>query len=226
VRVFRPVKAQLTGARRIDDTWQFIASVLSSFVSEWIGALVTARTANIEFDCRNAGCELLRTFKSSRVLQSSVHPLKQDTGPSSGKEAPASSRELALGEAGAASRSPDRPSEAAETRNLLLAVKIAHEELGEKTALFLGCAVAARVGGLSSEWAAKAFALLLFETVSDVAKASVYAARNIDVGHARFNFHLPSLLGVALVGGASWAGLMGAIGLNCFIGEDVASVFG
>ena len=40
---------------------------------------------------------------------------------------------------------PNRRSEAAAARMLLLAVKIAHEELGEKIALLLGCAVAARV---------------------------------------------------------------------------------
>jgi hypothetical protein len=148
------------------------------------------------------------------------HTSEQVTGPH--KEAPAASQELALGEAvGAAGQS-----QAAAARKLLLAVKIPHEELGEKTALFLGCAVAARVGGLSSEWAVKALALLLLEAVADVAKAGAYAASKIDVGHVRFNFHWPSLLGVTLVGGATWGVMLQAIGFNCLTGEDVASTFG
>ena len=113
-----------------------------------------------------------------------------------------------------------------EASKLLLAVKIAHEELGEKAAIFLGCSVAARVGGLNSVWAGKVLALLLLEALSDLAKASAYAALKIDVGRARFNFHWPSLLGVALLGGASCAGLLAAIGVNCLIGEDIASALG
>ena len=109
---------------------------------------------------------------------------------------------------------------------LLLATKVAHEELGEKVAVFLGCTVALWVGGLSSESVAKALALVLLEAVSDLAKAAAYKASKIDVGHVRFNFHWPTLLGTALVGGASWGALLGAIRVNCLIGEDIGSVLG
>ncbi len=68
--------------------------------------------------------------------------------------------------------------------------------------MFLGCAFALSVGRLSSESVAKALALVLLEAVSDVTKAAVYAASKIDAGRVRFNFHWPTLLGVALVGGA------------------------
>ena len=109
---------------------------------------------------------------------------------------------------------------------LLLATKVAHEELGEKVAVFLGCTVALWVGGLSSESVAKALALVLLEAFSDATKAAVYAASKIDVGHVRFNFHWPTLLGTALVGGASWGALLIAARINCFIGEDIASALG
>jgi hypothetical protein len=109
---------------------------------------------------------------------------------------------------------------------LLLATKVAHEELGEKVAVFLGCTVALWVGGLSSESVAKALVLLLLEAVSDLAKAAAYAASEIDVGHVRFNFHWPTLIGTALVGGSSWSTLLAAIRFNCLIGEDVGSVLG
>ncbi len=110
--------------------------------------------------------------------------------------------------------------------NLLLATKVAHEELGEKVAVFLGCSVALWVGGLSSESVTKALALVLLEAVSDWTKTVAYAANKIDVGHVRFNFHWPTLLGTALVGGASWCTLLVAARFNCLIGEDVGSVLG
>ncbi len=110
---------------------------------------------------------------------------------------------------------------------LLLATKVAHEELGEKVAVFLGSTVALWVGGLSSESVAKALALVLLEALSDVAKAAAYAASEIDVGHVRFNLHWPTLLGVAFVGaGVSWSCLLGAIRVNCLIGEDVGRLLG
>jgi hypothetical protein len=109
---------------------------------------------------------------------------------------------------------------------LLLATKVAHEELGEKVAMFLGCTFALWVGGLSSESVAKALALVLLEAVSDVAKAAAYAASKIDVGHVRFKLHWPTLISVALIGGGSWAALLCAIRVNCLIGEDIGSVLG
>jgi hypothetical protein len=110
---------------------------------------------------------------------------------------------------------------------LLLATKVAHEELGEKVAMILGCTVALWVGGLSSESVAKALALALLEAVSDVAKAAAYAASKIDVGHVRFNFHWPTLLGLAFVGGGtSWGILLAAIRTNCLIDEDIGRVLG
>jgi hypothetical protein len=196
--------------------------------------------ADIELD-QNKGRAVLSRFKSSLSMgmstrmgsltrmgtssPRSVHPSELGTGPSS-KKAPGASRELAHGEAEAAAPSLARRSEAAVATKLLLAAKITHEELGEKTALFLGCAVAGRVGGLSSEWTVKVLALLLLEAVSDLAKVGVYGARKIEVGHCRFNLHWPSLLGVALLGGSSCALLLAAIGFNCLIGEDIASIFG
>ncbi len=103
---------------------------------------------------------------------------------------------------------------------------MAHEELGEKVAMFLGSTFALWVGGLCSESVAKALALVLLEAVSDVAKAAAYAASKIDVGHVRFNFHRPTLLGLALVGGGSWAALLVAVRINCLIGVDIGKALG
>jgi hypothetical protein len=94
-------------------------------------------------------------------------------------------------------------------RDKLTTSRLAHEELGEKAAVFLGCAFALSVGRLSSESVAKALALVLLEAVSDVTNAAVYGESKIDAGRVRFNFHWPTLLGVDLVGGRE---------LGCFVG--------
>jgi hypothetical protein len=172
----------------------------------------------------NTGRELLSRVKSSRVLSSRVQPsdlTENVLGPGSGDDAPDATSKLKHGASSTASRS-----EAIMRNKLLLATKVAHEELGEKVAVFLGCTVALWVGGLSSESVAKAVALVLLEAVPDVAKAAAYAASKIDTGHVRFNFYWPTLLGLALVGGGSWGTLLGAIRMNCLIGEDIGSVVG
>ena len=207
-------------ARRIDGTPHFIASALSSFASEWIGAVVAARAAHIELDLKT-GREWLSRVKSSRVLSSRVQPSELPLRPGSGDDAPGATPKLKHGASSIASRS-----EAVIRNKLLLATKVSHEELGEKVAMFLGCTVALWVGGLSSESVAKALAIVLLEAVSDVAKAAAYAASKIDVGHVQFNFHWPTLLGLALVGGGSWGPLLAAIRINCLIGEDIGSVLG
>ena len=179
--------------------------------------MVAARAAHVEL-ILNTGREWLSRVKPSRVLSSRVQPSDL---PDSGDDAPDATPRIKHGASSKANRS-----EAIMRNRRLLATKVAHEELGEKVAMFLGCTVALWVGGLSSESVVKALALVLLEAVSDVAKAAAYAASKIDVGHVRFNFHWPTLLGVALVGGASWGALLGAIRINCLIGEDIGRVLG
>ncbi len=187
--------------------------------------MVAARAAHVELDL-NRGRVWFTWVKSSRVLPSRAHPSELPEsvpGPGSGDDAPDATPKI---KHGAPSMSMANLSEAVMRNRRLLATKVAHEELGEKVAMFLGCTVALWAGGFSSESVAKALALVLLEAVSDVTKAAAYAASKIDVGHVRFNFHWPTLLGVALVGGASWGDLLSAIRINCLIGEDTGRVFG
>ena len=109
---------------------------------------------------------------------------------------------------------------------LLLATKVAHEELGEKVAVFLGCTVALWVGGLSSESVAKALALVLLEAVSDWTKTVAYAASKIDVGHVSFRFHGSLFLAIALIGGAACGAVFNAVRAACMIGDDVLDALG
>jgi hypothetical protein len=78
-------------ARRIDGTPQFIASALSSFATEWIGAVVAARAAHVELELRT-GREWLSRVKLSRVLPSRAQPsehAESTLGPGSGDDTPA-----------------------------------------------------------------------------------------------------------------------------------------
>ena len=186
---------------RIDDTPQFLASALASCATEWVGALLGARMAHIAVGQIGPGKS---SWAPSRVIP-------EQEGPREGASPHA---------AGKFSQSPPSqslasPSELIHDRKLLLATRVAHEELGEKVALCLGCAAALWLGGLSAESATRAIALCLLEAASDVAKSAAYASSDIQVGRVTFALHLPSLLGVALVGGASWLAMLAAIRFNC-----------
>jgi hypothetical protein len=122
--------------------------------------------------------------------------------------------------------SPANQAVAAARSKLLIATKVAHAELGEKVALLLGCAAAIAMSGRSRESTARASALVLLEAVSDHAKVAAYAANGISVSNTRFNFHWPTLLGLALVGGVAWSTLLMALRLECWIGESVGRAMG
>ena len=77
-------------ARRIDATTEFIVSALSSFATEWIGAVVAARAAHIKLDL-HTGHEWLSREKLSQVLPSQAKPSEHAESvlrPGSGNNAP------------------------------------------------------------------------------------------------------------------------------------------
>jgi hypothetical protein len=117
-------------ARRIDGTPQFIVSAFSSFASEWIGAVVAARAAHVELDL-NTGREWLSRVKSSRVLPSRAQASEHAESvlrPGSGNDAPKATPKLTHDASSIVSRS-----DAVMRNKLMLATKVAHEELGEKS---------------------------------------------------------------------------------------------
>ncbi len=183
----------------IDDSAQFIASALASFISEWIGALIGARAARSSFD-------------PAKLATSLAHPRKIKPAQQVGEEARQGPAKDELAH------------DAAKRMRLLVTTKVAHEELGEKVALVAGCAVAGWVGGLSANFLLKVLALVLLEAASDIMKQAAYATSNIRLGSVRYTFHLPTLLGVALVGGGSIAALLASIRFNCMLGEGIVSV--
>jgi hypothetical protein len=156
---------------------------------------------------------LTNMARTSAEPLSSVHPanfLTGEHGPDSGTDDSAQApRKLAR------SPAPQTQSEIAAQRMLLTAVKVAHEELGEKISAFLGCAAALWLGGLSRQSLCNTLVLVLLEAVSDVAKAAVYAASKIDATKITLAFHGPTLLGVVLVGGGAWCAVLAALRINC-----------
>ncbi len=94
------------------------------------------------------------------------------------------------------------------------------ENPGEKVALLLACTAAIWISGRSRESSARASALVLLEAVSDHTKAATYAASGLNVGYTRFNFHFPTLLGLALIGGVAGSVLLLAVRLDCWIRDS------
>ncbi len=110
------------------------------------------------------------------------------------------------------------PIEADSRRKLWLATKVAHEELGEKLAMILGCMAAVSVTGLTSGIVAKVLVLVLLEAVSDVSKAAAYSAYRVEIGKVRLNFYAPAVTATVMVGVAAWCTMGGAIRINCLVG--------
>ncbi len=168
--------------------------MLLSFGSESVGALVFARATRLGLDV-----ELNPRVMPASTSVPTTHIPEKNTGHGS---RPAS-YEQAAGVRG-------------RERRLLIATRVAHEELGEKCAAILGCALAQWLGGLSSASAARSVVLIVTEAVADVLKTSVWAAHaEVDVANVRFTFHWPTLIGVACFGAATCCNLLVALRIDC-----------
>jgi hypothetical protein len=99
---------------------------------------------------------------------------------------------------------------------VLLAIKVVHEDLGEKCALFIGAAVAVGYWGPSARALFNAFALVLLEAVSDELKRRIYEANTINVGRVTFCFHWPTVVAVGMMGCCGSSLLLAAIRINCW----------
>ncbi len=228
-------------------TPQFIASALASAASEWVGAVVAARAAHhklaeaaqrtpasgsslsrvvpARLEPRvQSGAQPSQRAHSSSLLNSLPDPAITSALANRAKDGPASpSRTVNLA---SHECSPASQREAAARHKLLVATRVAHADLGEKVALILGCTAAIWISGRSRESTARASALILLEAVTDLAKAATYAASGINVGNTRFNFHFPTLTGVAFIGGVGCAGLLLSVRLECWVGESVVGALG
>ncbi len=183
----------LSLTRRIDDTSQFFASAALSFLAELVGALIYARAWRLE----------VTLPRQARVAPAaSAAPTHLPAQHAKGGPSPPTCEDT-LG-------ARDR-----ELR-LLIATRVAHEELGEKCAVILGCGFAQCLGGISSALAANAIALIVLEAVCDALKAAVWAAHaQVDVAHVRFTFHWPTLLGLICVGASTCCNLLAALRFDC-----------
>ncbi len=100
-----------------------------------------------------------------------------------------------------------------------LAVKLAHEELGEKISLFVGATLAATVHGslVAGNVLTRFFALLLIECVTDEIKASFFASVGLHIRHVESKFHIRSALGVIFMGVAASSSTLGSVRYQCYV---------
>ena len=107
-----------------------------------------------------------------------------------------------------------------------VATRVAHKELGEKMAVFIGCAFALAFEGLSPYSATKVIVLALLEAATDMLKKTVYAAWAIDVECVQLNIRGPTFVAVALTGCSTCCCLLCAVRANCLVGQQLAEVLG
>ncbi len=105
-----------------------------------------------------------------------------------------------------------------------VATRVAHEELGEKMAIFIGGAFALAFEGLSPYSCTKLLMLVLLEAVADTLKEAVYAKSAIDVGRVQLNIRGSTLVAVALIGCSTCCCLLCAIRANCLVGQQLADL--
>ncbi len=109
-----------------------------------------------------------------------------------------------------------------------MATKVAHEDLGERIAMFVGCglAFAYAEGLVVADAVAKVILLCLLEMATDIVKVAIYAASEIDIGRVRFNVHVWGIVAVALAGGTGCGSCIGGVRISCMIGDGVEALLG
>jgi hypothetical protein len=112
-----------------------------------------------------------------------------------------------------------------DARRLLLATKVAHEELGEKLALVVGCAIAITVRARTLRCAANTLVLVLSEMVTDEMKELVYESSGIPTGSISFGYHGPTLLAIVFVGSACCTVVLAGIRVNCLFIDGFSENF-
>ncbi len=111
-------------------------------------------------------------------------------------------------------------------RRLSVASKVAHQDLGERVAMFVGCALGLAQAEPSAFVAGKVLTLVVLEIATGFAKVAIFAASEIRVGTVRFNAHLSAFIAVAFAGACGCEGVNGGLRINCMIGDWLQAVLG
>ncbi len=111
---------------------------------------------------------------------------------------------------------------------LFVATKVAHEDLGERCAMFIGCSLAVvyAEGLVIADTAAKVVILMLLEALTDLGKYTIFTANQIEIGRVRFNLHVWAIVAVALAGATGCATVTAGNRINCMIGDGVEALLG
>jgi hypothetical protein len=220
-----------TCARSVDSTLSFLLLAASYFASELVGSVLFARAvkADIDLSLASLGRSAVR-----KLLNNALHKPGAGAGACSSQVRPSELSAsaikaedvnlpaLSLLEAAAAQNSRRH------IMRLFVATKVAHEALGERIAMFVGCGLAfAYTEGVGvADAAAKVLLFVLLEMATDIVKVAIYAAIGIDIGHVRFNVHVWWIVALVLSGGAGCGAVVAGVRINCMIGDWVGAQLG
>ncbi len=195
----------LTLSSRIDDTAQFFGSAVACCITEVCGGVISARAAKHQL-------ELTRLDRDPHCL---------------------SRCRVAQCARASAAVQPDAPVRAdeddkAQFFKLLLASKVAHQELGEKIGMILGVSVAAWFEGVdrAGYTAVKVIVLVLLETGADLIREAAYVVHEIQVGRVRYTFDRFILFSIALAGQGACAALFQSVRADCMFGPAIMDALG
>jgi hypothetical protein len=194
---------------RIDDTAQFFGSAVACCITEVCGGVVAARAAKRQL-------ELTRLEPDSHCLSSCRFAQCARASAAVQPDAPVRADERA------------DEQDKAQFFKLLLAFKVAHQELGEKTGMILGVSVAAWFEGVdrAGYTAVKGIVLVLLETGADLVREAVYAVHEIQVGRVRYTLDRFILFGVALAGLCGCGCLFQSVRSDCMFGLAMLDALG
>ena len=202
----------------------FLLSAFACVVTETLGAVAISQTVQLELNVSR---------KIGLSLTSQVHPHDMvssvaEAGDSSANNSTSNSsiNNSNKNSGGIKSRAVGETSGANDEALNELAVKLAHEELGERVALLLGCAVGVVLRGFEVAAIANMGVLILLEIASDEVKELVYARRGIHTGRVSFQLHIPTVAAVVLSALASTVTVFTGLRLNCLFSSDVSALVG
>jgi hypothetical protein len=208
----------------MDSTLSFLISAASNFTAELVGSALFVRAARADLD---PGVAWLGRSTVRKLVKRAPHNPGSQVRPS----------ELSASAIKAESANPPAPplqgaAAALDNRRhitrLFVATKVAHEDLGERIAIFVGCGMAFAYTQelVVADAAAKVLLLVLLEMATDIVKVAIYAASDIDIGRVRFNVHVWGIIAVALAGSTGCGACVAGARINCMIGDGVGALLG
>ncbi len=217
----------------MQSTLSFLSSVVSNVAAELVGSALFAHNTRLDLDLDSGVSPLGQTGWLYELASSFKRNTSTRVRPSERSASAIKAETVSDRTAPASSPGSERQGEVARDRRcqmtrLFVATKVAHEDLGERCAMFIGCslAVAYAEGLVIADTAAKVVILMLLEALTDLGKVAIFRACQIEIGRVRFHLHVWAIVAVALVGATGCGAVASGIRINCMIGDGVEALLG